>query len=107
MCGRHSLQIVKHRARFCRASVDERGTSALYDGDDAGGVDPFLIPRPGRLSVTHGPAVSIIAGLSDSLSDDGKPVLDNLARAYLLPPPHEAKSCDDDREKGDRNAANH
>jgi hypothetical protein len=58
----------------------DRATNLLDDLDDACGVDPFLIPRPGRLSVTHGPAVSIIAGLSDSLSDDGKPVLDNLAR---------------------------
>ena len=100
------LQIVEHRANLRRSAMRDRATNLLDDLDDACGVDPFLIPRPGRLSVTHGPAVSIIAGLSGSPSDDGKPALDNLARAYLLPPPHEAKSYDDDREKGDLNAAN-
>jgi hypothetical protein len=107
MCGRHSLQIVKHRARFCRASVDDRGTSALYDGDDAVRGDKFLPTSPSCLVDRHRPTVRFAADLSD-LRKSGR---DNLSRAYFngppTPSPAEAKGGDDDREKGDRNAANH
>jgi hypothetical protein len=115
------LQIVEHRASLLADDVRDRGTSDLHGREDTVRRDQLPISEPLRLKIAHSfglvlaferklfmdGVAEIHATFAHSLRDGSDSGRDNLARAYLLPPPHEAKCSDDDREKGDRKAANH